>query len=151
MNVQLDISKEDVMREVFRQTAYLGAKTPTDDGNAYDAYSATSDDRELLERYWRETVSVTADQLKRFITNITPTDGGTPTEKISISLTMPPRFDNTLTPTIQDALFSFFVNSIIGKWIAMLDKDKAALRSADAANSMTEALRKLYHQKPPTR
>ena len=139
------------MTEVFRQTGYIGSKTPTDDGNAYDAYSATSDDRELLERYWREAINATADQFKRFITIITPTNSGTPTEEIAINLTMPPRFDNTLTPTIQDALFSFFVNSIIGKWIVMLDKDRAVLHNADAANSMTEALRQLYHQKPPTR
>ena len=55
MELTINILKADVMAEVDKTSAYVGAKTITQDGgNLYYNISTIKEDAEMLERYWRE-------------------------------------------------------------------------------------------------
>ena len=66
----LEISKSAVLDEVFKQTAYVGAKITQSDGtNAYDKIYATADDAAMMERFWKEAIAFTTGNLKLYLTS----------------------------------------------------------------------------------
>ena len=67
MELTINILKADVMAEVDKTSAYVGAKTITQDGgNLYYNISTIKEDAEMLERYWREACSDVAAWRKSF-------------------------------------------------------------------------------------
>ena len=53
-DLKLSILKSAVLDEVFKQTAYVGAKITQSDGtNAYDKIYATADDATMMEQFWK--------------------------------------------------------------------------------------------------
>lgn len=60
-------------------------------------------------------------------------------------------FDSTLEESIQKSLFSFFVASIISKWMTFSVKAEAAEYAQYAASMLDDVLRKLYFKKKPKR
>jgi len=155
MEVTISVAKSAVMNEVAKQTSYIGMKITTADGtNGYDQVFTTNDDYAMLERYWREAATTTTANLKRFIKTISamPSPSSVDVNEVfTVVLNMPARYDNTQTPAVQAALFSYFTNFITGKWLAVAHKSEAEYYEKYASESMREILLKIYYKKPTQR
>lgn len=155
MDITLSIAKSAVMNEVAKQTSYIGLKITTSDGtNAYDQVFMTNDDQEMAERYWREAVNATTGNLRKFVKSVSEIPSSPSvdnTEVFTLELTMPKRYDESQTPTIQSSLFSYFANFITSKWLALAYKQDAEYYEKYATTSMHEILQKIYYKKPPKR
>lgn len=155
MDITLQIAKSAVMNAVAKQTSYIGLKQTMADGtNAYDKIFATNDDYEMLEEYWREAVNSTTGNLKRYIKTVSevpPPHLVDKEEVFTIQLTMPARYDNTQTGTIQGSLFAYFTDILTSRWLAITHKEETEYYELKANASMQNILQKINYKKPPTR
>lgn len=153
MDVTFNIKKAYVYDEVSKLTSYIGAKTITDTGLGYDRVFTTDDDRELLERFWREACISIEDEFKNFITSVTSLDiqSFDLTEIWSATLSMPSNYDTLLDKTINDLLVSYCINSITAKWLMITSKDDASTYMDIANQDGLEIKRLLYNRKKPVR
>lgn len=158
ITITLKADKESVYAEVKKTTAYTvakmadGAGTADGGGNAakgaYDRIFTTEADKAmLLARYWDEAASMMTMSLKRFIRPSAAED----TESYSVELELSGSYDEALTPSVEKSLFSYFVNTIVGKWYSMADKDEVERYEAAAEAARQDILAKLYYRKKPTR
>ena len=154
IEVKLKICKRDVYEEVAKTTAYTGAKKVEDEAS-YDRIFVTDADRLMLERFWREACNAVTDQLKEFI--VTVSEQSTISNMIDINnnyeaeLSLSNLYDESLTGSIQNSLFSFFVETIISKWYTITNKEEAQVAAANAVGMLNDAVHKIYHRKKPTR
>ena len=155
MDVTLSVTKSAVMNEVAKQTSYIGMKITTADGsNAYDQVFTTNDDYAMLERYWRETVDAVTGNLRKFIKTVSAmpeAQSVDETEVFEVVLSMPARYDDNQTGTVNTALFSYFTHLITSKWLAVAYRDDAEYYEKIATEKMREILFKIYYKKPVIR
>lgn len=153
MSITIAIKKGTVYNEVAQLTSYTGVKSD-DTGTAYDRIFTTDDDRSMLERFWREACAAVTDGTKLFVTSVsTPSNRDTVdlTEIFSLVLTMPGNFDTNLSTSIQEAIYSYFVNSIASKWFVIAKRDDAAIYESQAVANWNDAKSKLFFRKKPVR
>lgn len=152
MDVTLKVTKSAVMNEVAKQTSYIGMKITTADGsNAYDQVFTTNDDYAMLERYWREAVDAVTGNLRKFIKTVSAMPAAqseVETEVFQVDLSMPDRYDDNQTGTVNTALFSYFTHLITSKWLAVAYRDDAEYYEKLATEKMREILFKIYYKKP---
>lgn len=155
MDVTLSITKSAVMNEVAKQTSYIGMKITTANGsNAYDQVFTTNDDYAMLERYWREAVDAVTGNLHKFIKTVSDmpeNQSADPEEVFELVLSMPARYDDNQTGTVNTALFSYFTHLITSKWLAVAHKEDAEYYERIATEKMREILFKIYYKKPAQR
>ncbi|MDD3037142.1 hypothetical protein [Bacteroides sp.] len=154
MDIVLTIKKANVYDEVAKLTGYVGAKTIEDTGKAYDRVFTTDDDRLMLERFWREAIGAITDEVKRFISTVSTSSNSQSidiSEVWTVTLDMPSNFDNNLTVSINDSIFSYAVNSIASKWFAITNKEEEEKYNTMAVASGNETKSKLYYRKKPKR
>ena len=148
MAVELIVNKADVLEEVAKQTAYVGAKTILSDGRtAYEQIFTTSDDYTMLERFWNEALSFTTGSLKKYI-SAAPTFVNS---ILTVTLELPARYDITQNETVQKSLFSYFANYITSKWMAIANKTDAEYYEKYANENMKDVLQKIFTIKKPIR
>lgn len=142
------INKSDVLEEVAKQTAYVGAKTILSDGRtAYEQIFTTSDDYTMLERFWNEALSFTTGSLKKYM-SAAPTFVNS---ILTVTLELPARYDKNQNETVQKSLFSYFANYITSKWMAIANKTDAEYYEKYANENMKDVLQKIFTIKKPTR
>ena len=145
------INKSDVLEEVAMQTAYIGAKTILSDGRtAYEQIFTTSDDYAMLERFWNEALSFTTGSLKKYM-SVEPTLPTLLVPTLTITLGLPTRYDTTQNDSVEKSLFSYFVNYITSKWMAIANKTDAEYYEKYANENMKDVLQKIFTIKKPTR
>lgn len=164
----LTISKGSVLSEVYKQTAYVGAKMTQADGtNAYDNIYATGDDAAMLERFWKEAIAFTTGNIKLYLTDwaIESTNNQVgeqweqpvlPTlvdlaEVLTITLNLPDRFDATQRMSINTSLYSYIVNYMTSRWMAITNKPEAEYYEKYATTSMNDILKKIFSKTKPVR
>lgn len=160
-DITLEIKKGSVLDEVNKQTAYVGAKITMSDGtNAYDKIYATSDDNAMLERFWKEAVAFTTGNLKLYLKSYiigvaTPFDPKPETvstnDVLTITLTMPTRYDVAQTLSVNASLYSYFVNYMTARWMALTNKPEAEYYEKYASTSMNDILKKIFSKTKPVR
>lgn len=143
--VIIKISKTDVFNDVAKTASYTGAKMVGDD-DAYERISITDQNVELFNSYWNVAVSLLCDNLKEMIQTITHTADG-----LTISLNVSTSFDISLVSSINLSIKAFFVEIILGKWFEITNKQEFQARYNSGVEMLTDALRKLYYRKAPTR
>ena len=162
----LEISKSAVLDEVFKQTAYVGAKITQSDGtNAYDKIYATADDAAMMERFWKEAIAFTTGNLKLYLTSCqTKTTANVTSEietspaiatsalTLTIILSMPEgRYNPSQNNSIVVSLYSYFVNYMTARWMAITNKPEAEYYEKYAQTSMEDVLRKVFSKTRPAR
>lgn len=141
----IKISRIDVFNDVAKTASYTGAKMVGDD-DAYERISITDQNMELFNSYWNVAVSLLCDNLKEMIQAITHTP-----EELTISLNVSNSFDISLVSSINASIKAFFVEIILGKWFEITNKQEFQARYNSGVEMLTDALRKLYYRKAPTR
>lgn len=119
MEITLTIKKLDVFNEVGRTTAYYG----TADGEGapgYDTASATPDDHEMLEVYWRGAKNDILRLSLRFAPleiSAAPNNQTTDqNEDFTLKLTMPSTWDTDTTEPLRNAMRLYLIHDITAKW-----------------------------------
>lgn len=146
ITVNIKIKKSDVYAEVEKTTGYTGAKMDGD-GNAYDRIQTTDDDKEVLERFWDEACSATVTQFRQFVTQATTDTTG----DFNVGMELSSAYDETLTPSVETSLTSYFVGYIVGKWYKFTNKGESEAYLADAKRMMDDVVAKVYYRKKPKR
>lgn len=153
--INITIDKNKVWHEVAKATSYTGAKMMTgEDPNAYDRIFTTDEDRELLERYWVEACSLATSTLAPWLSDVEdqPIHHGVDvTTDYEVTLSMSNRYDSNLSDSLQSALFSYFVATILSKWYRLTNKSETEAYATEAAAMLQSVEQKLYHKKAPTR
>lgn len=149
ITITLDISKAAVYGEVAKTTAYTGAKM-ADDKEAYDRIFTTEEDSKMLDRFWDEAASLATGAMKRFVVEV----GGTTSGGVAgynVVLELSGSYDEILTPSVEKSLFSYFVNSIVGKWDSISNKGDVARYEGEATEALRDVVSKLCYRKKPVR
>lgn len=144
--ITIEISKEDVYREVAQTTSYTGAKMIDDDEKAYDRIFTTEEDQSQLDRFWDESCVAVCETLKEFVIE-ERNEGGV----FSVKLGMSSAFEPAIEPAMHKEVFSFFVTSIVSKWYAFTNKKEAGDYATGASVMLEGVRRKAYHRRKPTR
>lgn len=141
-NVSFTISKAKVYNEVSKTTSY-GGKKKQDDGSAYERIRTTTEDEELLERFWQEACGMVTSIVKPFLGSVNDD------ADFTLTLGLPARYDTNLNPMLKDTAFSFMVNMIIAKWYGIANKDEAQ-KYTDMASALADKIKSVifYRMKP---
>ena len=165
-DLTLSILKSAVLNEVYKQTAYVGAKITQSDGtNAYDKIYATADDAAMMERFWKEAIAFTTGNLKLYLKSCTtkvPNGAAVEIETspaeapaaltLEIVLAMPEgRYNESQNNSIVVSLYSYFVNYMTARWMAITNKPEAEYYEKYAQTSMEDVMRKVFSKTRPTR
>ena len=155
ISATLTVTKTEVYAEVDKTTSYTGVKIDQatvpkqqDESEAVTAYKrirASEYDREMLERFFSEAANVATDRMKDFITSINVTSG------YAVTLSLSGRWDNSLQPSMEKSLFSYFVSFVTSRWFRLSNKEEADAYMADATRMLEDVMRKIYYRKKPTR
>lgn len=148
MMITIQITKSDVMDEVARTAAYMGARKSEGSDGSYDRVSITDGDREMLERYWNEANGLLAGLFKRFMECEQPTsDNGDHIYKLCMSS----RYNDNLTSEIRANSNSFVVNYLVGHWCEQIGKGDWKNYIDNATSLLEDVKGKLFYKRKPTR
>lgn len=143
--VNISIEKKSVLDEVAKTTAYIGSKKVEQKEGAYDRIFVTTEDRNMLERFYEEGCNGLTNLLRRFVTSVS--NGSS----YAVSLSMSSRFDSIITDSMKSSMTSFLVNYILGKWCEIADKD-GAKDYADTASALLQDVKdKAFYKVKPSR
>lgn len=145
MEITLSISQTEVFQEVARTTSYTATKM-NDDAKAYERITTVDEDRSELQRFWDESRAEVAQTFIRMLSS-EGMDGDTYNVVLNVSVS----FDTALLPSMQLGLFSFFVQSITGKWFVYTNKDEAGAFIDRGSALLEEVREKAFSKKEPVR
>lgn len=145
-SITININKATVWDEVAKTTGYTGDKLTDSDENAYERILITDEDQKSLQRFWEETASVANEQLKEMIETASSL-----TSDYNVTLHVSRSYDTVLNNSVQSALQSYFIASIVARWYKFSNKAEAESYFAEGEAMMQDALRKLYSRKRPKR
>ena len=147
--IEIRIDREDVMREVDKTTDYTGSKMDESD-TTRDRILMTEDDMVNLSRFWDEAAAVANGRLRNMIL-VAPVDKHSSEGDYHVTLEVSKGFNKALTPSVQSSLRSFFIQSIVGKWFRIANKNEAKDYFSVAEKLLDDAMRKLYSRQRPRR
>lgn len=158
--IKIQVIKSDVYEEVAKATDYTGSKLESGDDEARDRILAADDDLANLSRFWEETVTAVNENFKEMLMSGNTKDiakdettvGAIEETQVyegvfEVSMS----FDKSLTSSIESALRSFFITSIIGQWFKFANKGEAADYFNQAAEALVAAERLFYSRRKPRR
>lgn len=152
IEINLNIKKSVVYNEVSKISSYIGAKRIDADKKVYERVFSTDDDRELLERYWRETKSSLMSILSRWLQGVSiPENSQTvdDAEVWAVKLHLPDTFKAELAYGIDEDVLSYMINNILFKWLAVSEPKEAEYYGVMAENKKGEITRKLLYRTKP--
>lgn len=144
-NITITVVQSSVYDEVAKATDYTGSKMLDEDEKARDRIFTTDEDLETLSRFWEEAAADCTDRFKPMIVSATTT-GGNYVLTLEVSMS----FDTNLTGSVETAIKSFFISSIIGQWFKFANKKEATEYSVTALDHLLTAERLLYSRKKPS-
>ena len=143
----LTLKKEDVYEEVEKTCEYAGTKSDDGTGKERDRIGLVEENKEMLERFWNESKNTICQALKKFLVGEEEDDSGTYTLALELSSS----FDESLLPSMERSLFSFFVINITAKWYSFTNKKDVNEYIASASGNIDDIMRKAYYKKRPQR
>ena len=141
----LKIKKSEVYHEATKTTAYVADKAKEIE-NAYDKICITPENREVLERFWRETCAIVSTKLSSMIEEVSkqPTSHNVDLGcDYDITLKTSPKFDDVLEDTVRISLESFFIRYILYKWFQICYPEIAPQYNMEAFACLDEVVFRL--------
>lgn len=140
MIVEYNYSKDDILNEVDKTTAYLGAKQVSE-GNLYGRISTIAEDREMLNRFFHEACAMISGIGKKFIKT---SSFGEDDENFYIEYSLPESWNEAMEAPLKQDIYSFIVNYIIARWFVICGSEYAKVYSEYATQNNTNILKELY-------
>ena len=152
IELKIDIKKSVIYNEVSKISSYIGAKRIDADQAVYERVFSTEDDRELLERYWRETKSSLVEVFGRWLYSVN--DSGNSqvvddAEVWSVILHMPDTFKKEFIYAIDEDAHSFMINEILFRWLAVSEPKEAEYYKALSESKKRDITKKLLYRTRP--
>lgn len=156
ITITINISKARVLDEVAKTTAYIGKKATSDqDPGAYERIATTDANREQLDRYWMEACSDATMMLDHWVISARSQvlshhpEIGTNAD-YNVVLGLPTNWNSAYESTINELLMSYLVNSIVTKWLLMVQQKDAQAYAALTAGAEKQIMQLLLIRKRPT-
>lgn len=152
IEVKVYIKKSVIYNEVAKITSYIGAKRIDADQNVYERVFSTEDDRELLERYWREAKSDLTDIVSRWLVGSSKVDNSQvvdDAEVWEITLNMPHTFHLQMVDALDEDIHSFMIHSIIFKWLSVSEPKEAEYYHVQMMSKKESITKKLMYRIKP--
>lgn len=148
MELTIKIVKADVMEEVGKTSAYVGAKTITQDGgNLYYNISTIEADAEMLERYWREACSDVAAVAKEFMKSAETTD-----DDWTLTLEMPAKYNTGFNDVLKYRVFSYVVRAVLIRWLLLCSFSANMIKAfQEEANGILIGIEDILYARSMTR
>lgn len=153
----IQISKARVMNEVAKATAYIGQKAVSaQDPGAFERIATTDANREELDRYWMEACTSANLLLDHWLVSVTTQvlshhpEIGTAYD-YNVTLGMPTNWNFAYLSSVNEALLSYLVNSIVTKWLLRVQKQDAAAYAALVAETERQLAQLMLIRKRPVR
>lgn len=143
--LSITVTRDTVYEEVSKTTSFDGAKKDAEDGT-YERVMTTEDDRQMLARYFDEAAQAAEAALSDL-----PTDDTTDGEQWGVTLRLPDAFNDKAAQSINADMFSYFCESILGKWYATTLYDVSERHTLLSAGFLQDALRKIWFRAAPSR
>lgn len=152
----IQIGKARVMDEVRKTTEYIGSKSVSEqDPGAYERITAVDANREQLDRYWTEACDGATRALAHWVESVRsqslthhPEIGSD--RDYLVKLAMPTNWDNAYLPVVNETLLSYLVNSIVAKWLLIVQPDQASAYATLAAGGELQLGQMMLYRKRPT-
>lgn len=157
--ITIQVERSDVYEEVAKATDYTGSKMVSADENVRDRILAVDDDFAELGRFWEEAATACNESLKEMLVAggtktlvIGPNSEGEATVAVVYEgvLEVSLSFDKALTASVESAIRSYFISSIIAQWFKFANKAEAEDYFNTAAEQITAAERLLYSRRKPS-
>lgn len=148
MELVITITKADVIAEVNKTSAYIGAKTIAQGGeNLYYNISTIKEDAEMLERYWREACSNVAAVAKEYVTAAEMSDTAW-----TLTLDMPTKYNKAFDGVLKQQVFSYIVRAMLYEWLLTCNYDVNALKVyIDECGGLLKGIDDILHARTFTR
>lgn len=147
-NFEISISKEKVLEEVSRTTAYAGSKS---NGTLdFKKVATTKGDNNMTALFWTEAAGIILSLCRRFIASHVSEDENSDSN-FDITLDMPANFNTSQKKSIIAEIFSFFVSYIVSRWLKFSDKSEASDYMNEALNRIGSVREKLFQRIKPSR
>lgn len=148
MELVITIMKADVIAEVSKTSAYIGAKTITQEGeNLYYNISTIKEDAEMLERYWNEACADVAAVAKEYVTAADMSDADW-----TLTLDMPSKYNHAFDGVLKQQVFSYIVRKVLYHWLLTCNYDVNALKVySDECDSLLAGIDGILHARKFTR
>lgn len=114
MEVSVQITRENVMQEVYKITGYTGKKNGDMDG-----LSSTEDDVNVLDIYYSEATSSLAEEISR-MGYLSQEDGSTS----SFQFTLPSNWNGNMKSSLVKSMEQYVCNYICAKWFNLMKKNE---------------------------
>ena len=152
---RITISKSAVYDEVAKTTSYIGKKKFNDNATGYMRMFTTDADQLMLERFWSEACNVATDLMKPFIVDVNHRPDSyvevASTDDYTVLLQLPENFSTSLTSSMCNSLFNYFMSAIVGKWCKFTNNEESETYLQEASRMLNDARSKLYYRNKPTR
>lgn len=154
--VTIPITKKDLFEDVARYTAFEGKKGSEvgDDADFYEKAFTTDADRELLNHYLSEAVSVVTVMLRRHAAEIVLPRKDEPLELadvFTVTLRLPDEYNEQYTPGIIEDVRTYIASFMAYRWLSMIDTDRAERYRVKADDTMKLARMKVFRKDAPIR
>lgn len=148
MELTIKIVKADVMAEVDKTSANVGAKAITQDGgNLYYNISTIKEDAEMLERYWREACSDVAAVAKEFLKSAETTE-----TDWTLTLEMPAKYNTGFNEVLKYRVFSYIVRKMLISWLLLCGFSVDMIKVfAEEASGMLRGIEDILYARDMTR
>lgn len=153
MNITLNVSMAEVLRQVAQSSAYIGAKRQeqpkTEDPEALDRIGTIDEDRSELEHFFGEARVELVNLIAGAVVNEGFVVDNDPDHYV-LELRVPDDFNSALLPVNEVGLTSYFVNSLLAMWLVYTHAEGTQLYGAAAA-AQAEKLHSLTIQRASER
>lgn len=137
MEITIRVNKNSVLEEVAQKSAYIGAKTPSEDAGQYDRVSTVDEDAPELIQFFRECHVEAVRRLSAYLTREGMDNSGTFYEMV---LNVNDRFNRALVPSIELGLYEYFVYGVLAKWCVYTKSDQVQLHAQTSVEMLENLL-----------
>lgn len=157
---ELRIAKSEVYTEVAKTTAYIGAKLADADAKqldaeAYDRVMTVDEDGVMLERFFTQAEDIATTSLSEWCDvqahTCPPNRDSDLTDAYEVDLHMTDNFDDRLVPSIETALYSFFVEYVVYQWLMIAQPEMAPAHQEAAVKHLRDVSEKVHRRLRPER
>jgi len=111
--LKITVKKSDVIAEVNKTCAYIGARTVSQDGgNLYKNLSTSKYDAEMLQRFWDEACAILAQAGKEYVRVSESSDEGW-----TVTYALPDKYNTALDGSVRQFVFSYIVWYVLAQWL----------------------------------
>lgn len=144
----LEVARSDIEGKVAQTTAYLGWKSPGEEGRGelLDRVATVDGDAAMLSGFIAEGYASAVERLKGFVA-----DAAFSEDNVRLMLEVSGAYDDSVTPTLATGFRLFLVATVMARWLRLSFPDKAEEWEKEAQRLLFTMERNLYHRRRPCR